>query len=340
MKRRRTLRRKNPISVILRGISDGCNDRYRECTSCFEVGHLTPLTCQHQYCAPCMERLIKYVRIHSIGTCSWSTKSNRTAMTDEEYFPPSCCRQIVSDQSIRSSLSAKDWATYQAKAKEYSTPLEDRLYCPRSNCRKFLQRHFLWNFLRTVRCPHCHQQIVNFQHGEIRRRKDPLAGDVHLDDTLQLSRRSGWRRCFRCRNMIERVSGCRRMYCPCGAHICYVCGARWGSCACGSKHVEQPQRARRVRPTPEPDLAAQHLAKQQMYDRRSQLMSEIKELRRSDGQLQALEGEQQSIKTRLAALRENLEQTSQLSAEILIVRARIVELNHLWESDFSRDHPL
>ncbi|RYP64839.1 hypothetical protein DL769_006514 [Monosporascus sp. CRB-8-3] len=42
-----------------------------------------------------------------------------------------------------------------------------------------------------------------------------------------MGERSGWRRCYKCRTLVELTQGCTHMTCRCKAQFCYICGARW-----------------------------------------------------------------------------------------------------------------
>ena len=42
-----------------------------------------------------------------------------------------------------------------------------------------------------------------------------------------MGEKSGWRRCYKCRNLVELTQGCTHMTCRCKAQFCYICGAVW-----------------------------------------------------------------------------------------------------------------
>jgi hypothetical protein len=44
---------------------------------------------------------------------------------------------------------------------------------------------------------------------------------------LQMGEKSGWRRCYKCRNLVELTQGCSHITCRCKAQFCYICGAVW-----------------------------------------------------------------------------------------------------------------
>lgn len=44
---------------------------------------------------------------------------------------------------------------------------------------------------------------------------------------LQMGEKSGWRRCYKCRTLVELTQGCSHITCRCKAQFCYICGAVW-----------------------------------------------------------------------------------------------------------------
>jgi hypothetical protein len=44
---------------------------------------------------------------------------------------------------------------------------------------------------------------------------------------LQMGENAGWRRCYKCRNLVELTQGCSHITCRCKAQFCYICGAVW-----------------------------------------------------------------------------------------------------------------
>lgn len=51
--------------------------------------------------------------------------------------------------------------------------------------------------------------------------------DWETDAVLKIGERSGWRRCYKCRTLVELTYGCTHMTCRCRAQFCYICGAVW-----------------------------------------------------------------------------------------------------------------
>lgn len=51
--------------------------------------------------------------------------------------------------------------------------------------------------------------------------------DWELDAVLEMGAKRGWRRCYKCRNLVELTQGCSHITCRCKAQFCYICGAIW-----------------------------------------------------------------------------------------------------------------
>ncbi|KAG8092868.1 hypothetical protein GUJ93_ZPchr0012g21119 [Zizania palustris] len=91
--------------------------------------------------------------------------------------------------------------------------------------------------LNCVECPECHRDICincgvpwhimmdcdEYQSLPVEERD---AGDLSLHHLAQHNR---WRRCQRCRRMIELTQGCFHMNCWCGHEFCYSCGAEYNN---------------------------------------------------------------------------------------------------------------
>lgn len=53
--------------------------------------------------------------------------------------------------------------------------------------------------------------------------------DWELEQVLKIGEKSGWRRCYKCRTLVELTQGCTHVTCRCKAQFCYVCGGIWDS---------------------------------------------------------------------------------------------------------------
>ena len=199
-----------------------------ECTSCFDEfpansADVYALPCRHSYCRPCLATLIS------------------TAAQSEATFPPKCCLTPIPLQTIVKALAtAIERNAYKDKAAEYALPSDKRWYCPNpTTCGRWIPpkklRSFTWNGERWFSCPHCETRVCGLCRG-IAHEKNGVHGecpqDFGLRQTLEISEAEGWQRCYKCHTMVELTNGCRHITCRCGAQFCYVCNARWKTCAC------------------------------------------------------------------------------------------------------------
>ncbi|OQV00377.1 IBR domain-containing protein [Cladophialophora immunda] len=189
-----------------------------ECTSCFEEiseKESSKLPCNHSYCKLCLTTLIT------------------TALQNESNFPPKCCLTEIPLHTVLLSLDAKHREIYKEKAAEYAIAPQERWYCPNTKCLKWIPPAKLQRIrILNMKCPHCATKICSICRGLAHRDSADCPQDYGLEATIMLAELQGWRRCFKCRTMVERTQGCRHMTCKCGAQFCYVCGVKWRTCSC------------------------------------------------------------------------------------------------------------
>ena len=160
-----------------------------ECTSCFEdfSGHETAkLPCTHSYCKPCLTALVT------------------TALQNESSYPPKCCLTEIPLQTCLLPLDTKQRETYKEKAAEYSIPAQDRWYCPNAKCLKWISPSKIQrNQHLSQRCPHCATKICTICRGSAHRESAECPQDFGLEATINLAVMEGWRRCIKCRTIVE-----------------------------------------------------------------------------------------------------------------------------------------
>lgn len=189
-----------------------------ECISCFDdlpLNKLIRLSCSHHYCYACLSTLVL------------------TSIKSESTYPPRCCLTEIPPAVIIIPLDKEKRTQYKQKAAEYSIPVNRRWYCPNTACTKWIapssSRRTSGSY---AKCPHCSTKICpmcrNVQHPE----NEECPQDFGLEATMSTAELEGWRRCYRCRTLVERRDGCRHITCRCGAEFCYVCAARWRTCGC------------------------------------------------------------------------------------------------------------
>lgn len=164
-----------------------------------KLGHLD---CQHKYCRPCFQRMVS------------------TAMQNESHFPPKCCLQEIPLRIVLSICSVEERERYKAKAQEYALPAGNRWYCPAASCAKWIALNGIRPDTKEQKCPHCRGTICTTCRGVGHSRNEDCPQDFNLDATLEEAEREGWRRCYRCRAMVELSMGCRHITCKCKAEFC------------------------------------------------------------------------------------------------------------------------
>ncbi|KAI9782581.1 MAG: hypothetical protein M1839_004825 [Geoglossum umbratile] len=195
------------------------NDRMSEgeCASCMDSvknRKLVALQCQHKYCAECFSKLIV------------------TALMDESYFPPKCCTIEVPVKTIQGHLSFMQRVLYKRKSKEYAVPAGERLFCPYPTCARWNPPSKKVVKFGAIKCRYCIRKICFTCKGAAHDAGADCPQDFALEATMRQAHRSGWRRCPRCKNMVEKQSGCIHITCKCKAEWCYTCGAQWKVCSC------------------------------------------------------------------------------------------------------------
>ncbi|PQE12488.1 IBR domain-containing protein [Rutstroemia sp. NJR-2017a BBW] len=191
----------------------------RECVACleqFKNSKLVSLAC-HKYCKMCFATLVR-----------------SASLASEDQWPVKCCTQFIPSADVLCHISRKQQKKFLQREIEWSTPVNERIYCVAVNCGRFIPRSAIRKNKTCVRCQKCRTnvctQCLGLWHG-----KDDCPNEVGLQDALALAESQGWKRCPNCRAMVSKNKGCRIIHCRCGGHFCYVCGnscPRNGACVC------------------------------------------------------------------------------------------------------------
>ena len=247
------------------------------------MSELTRLSCSHYYCARCLRILIL------------------TSIQAENTYPPKCCLTEIPPATIIIPLDKSQREQYKQKAAEYSIPANRRWYCPNTACTKWIPPITVRRLSNNVKCPHCSTKICQTCRGERHPANEDCPQDFGLEATLSAAELEGWKRCFRCRTMVERRDGCRHITCTCGAEFCYVCGSKWRTCRC--TEVDEQNRQTELR--------------QQRLARTTDDREEEEEVRRAIEAVEAAERREVEARRRREVLR---------AAELEAERAREAEL--------------
>ena len=175
-----------------------------ECTSCFDEvpgNKAVDMPCHHKYCSSCFSQLIL------------------TAINNEATFPPKCCLQEIPKKTMRDHLSPKTLAQFDEKALEYAVAVGNRYYCVSPKCAKWIDTRIARRVNGILECPHCAVKLCTTCRGPQHPSNEDCPQDYGLGSTLDQAERAGWRRCYRCRAIVELTSGCRHITCKCRAEF-------------------------------------------------------------------------------------------------------------------------
>ncbi|KAF3313089.1 hypothetical protein TWF173_006264 [Orbilia oligospora] len=187
----------------------------RECVSCtdmFPVTEIVTLDCDHRYCEECLNVMVM------------------TASQQENTMPPKCCSVRVRPNVIKRVLKTdEDKVKFSRKIIEYDTIVEKRLFCPKQKCGAFIPYHPRKDQHHPLvgTCQKCGTRACRICKGKAHKHTEDCPEDLGLNAVIGLSKDNGWKRCYRCRAMIELNYGCNHMTCRCGAEFCYMCGNPW-----------------------------------------------------------------------------------------------------------------
>ncbi|KAI2632757.1 hypothetical protein GGS21DRAFT_539742 [Xylaria nigripes] len=169
------------------------------------------LPCGHNYCLACLRIMINQ------------------ATVEEIKMPPRCCTQPMPSATVKSILSREEQTGFLKAVVQFSTPWEARVFCSNPSCGEFIPPRTKVEPKHPfeVVCRQCRTHVCV----TCKRDAHPLGQDCpedrELDAVLKIGEKSGWRRCYKCRTLVELTQGCTHMTCRCRAQFCYICGSIW-----------------------------------------------------------------------------------------------------------------
>ena len=149
--------------------------------------------------------------------------------TDESKMPPRCCTQPIPSSIIKTILTREEQQAFLKAVLQYSTPWESRIFCPNPACGEFIPPRAKLDPKHPFEtmCKTCKMRVCLTCKRSAHRLGQDCPEDIELETVLKMGEKSGWRRCYKCRNLVELTQGCTHMTCRCKAQFCYICGAVW-----------------------------------------------------------------------------------------------------------------
>ncbi|KUI73469.1 putative E3 ubiquitin-protein ligase ARI10 [Cytospora mali] len=241
---------------------------------------LLHLPCGHTYCGNCLRIMINQ------------------STTDESKMPPRCCTQPIPGTIIRPLLTRDEQQTFLKAVQQFSTPWESRIFCPNPNCHEFIppRNRIDPKHPFDVVCRECRTRVcVMCKRGAHSLGQD-CPSDVELDQVLRMGEKSGWRRCYKCRTLVELTQGCTHMTCRCKAQFCYICGAIWDQdvgCPNFCNGEEELERRRMEEAAREAELEAEKAAQEAAAAKAEVERQEAEKRTQASEEFMKLEGEQE-----------------------------------------------
>lgn len=169
------------------------------------------LPCGHNFCEKCLRVIVTQ------------------AANDESKMPPRCCTQAIPSSVIKNVLTKDEQQDYLKAVLQFSTPWESRIFCPNPSCGEFIPKRSKIDPKHPfeVICRTCRTRACSICKRAAHAIGQDCPADYELDAVLQMGEKSGWRRCYKCRNLVELTQGCSHITCRCKAQFCYICGAVW-----------------------------------------------------------------------------------------------------------------
>lgn len=193
---------------------------------------LHSVSCGHTYCDNCLRSLI------------------HAAMSDESSMPPRCCAQPLPGSVVRDLLSRDAQQEFLKAIVQYSTPWQARVFCSNSSCGEFIppRQKLDPKYPSNVTCRKCNTRVCLMCKRNAHPTGKDCPEDWELDQVIKTGGKAGWKRCYKCQNLVSQEKESSHMTCKCKAQFCYTCGGVWdftSGCPNSCNQEEEMERRRR-----------------------------------------------------------------------------------------------
>lgn len=151
------------------------------------------LKCGHRMCNSCLRRIF------------------RMSTNDPQHMPPRCCGPehipLKYVDKLFDSGFKKNW---NRKFEEYTS--RNRLYCPSKGCGEWIDpdRIRREDGRKVGKCGRCKTKVC-VKCGKKWHSSPKCGTDEETRQFLSQAADEGWKRCYRCKAMVERKEGCNHM---------------------------------------------------------------------------------------------------------------------------------
>lgn len=130
---------------------------------------------------------------------------------------------------MKAVLSETEQNMFKEAITQYTTPYQYRIYCPSISCGAFIlpktkpdpRSPF------TVVCQRCRAAACSVCKQHAHEIGQDCPSDFELEAVSKMDNAVPYRRCYKCRALVELPPGASNVVCVCKAHLCTTCGAIW-----------------------------------------------------------------------------------------------------------------
>jgi hypothetical protein len=236
------------------------------------------------------------------------------SITDESKMPPRCCTQPIPSAIIKLVLPREKQHLFLKAVVQFSTPWETRIFCPNTNCGEFIPPADKSDPKQPFEaiCKHCRTRVCVMCKRSAHQAGQDCPEDHESDAVLKMGERSGWRRCYKCRSLVELAQGCTHITCRCKAQFCYICGAVWDpvlGCPNFCNGEEELERRRAEEEARLAELEAEKLAQEKAAEAEETAKQEAEKRTAESSEFKALREQQDAEMARFVAYEQKTKET-------------------------------